>query len=75
MTRRTLGRSAATLATVGAAALAFAATGQADPNGPKAFYFGADPTGIGSVVLVNEGPAGEQPLCRCSARTRSYSCP
>jgi len=57
MTGRTLRRSVATLATVGAAALALAATGQADPNGPQAFYFGADCTGIGSVVLVNTGPS------------------
>ena len=57
MTGRTLRGSVATLATVGAAALAFTATGQADPNGPQAFYFGADCTGIGSVVLVNAGPS------------------
>ena len=35
MTGRTLRRSVATLATVGAAALALAATGQADPNGRR----------------------------------------
>jgi hypothetical protein len=57
MTTRTLRRSAATLVTVGAAAMALTATGQADPNGPQAFYFGADCTGIGSVVLVNAGPS------------------
>ena len=57
MRGRTLSRGTATLATVGAAAMALAATGQADPNGPNAFYFGADCTGIGSVVLVNTGPA------------------
>ena len=57
MTGRTLRRSAATLATVGAAAMALSATGQADPNGPQAFYFGASCTGIGSVVLVNAGPS------------------
>ena len=57
MTGRTLRRSVATLATVGAAAMALTATGQADPNGPQAFYFGADCTGIGSVVLVNTGPS------------------
>ena len=67
MSGRTLRRSAATLATVGAAAMALAATGQADPNGPTAFYFGADCTGIGSVVLANAGPskaAGLQVLGR-----------
>jgi hypothetical protein len=57
MTGRTLRRSTATLATVGAAAMALAGTGQADPNGPQAFYFGADCTGIGSVVLANAGPS------------------
>jgi len=67
MSGRTLRRSAATLATVGAAAMALSATGQADPNGPQAFYFGANCTGIGSVVLVNAGPsraAGLQVLGR-----------
>jgi len=67
MSGRTLRRSAATVASVGAAAMALAATGQADPNGPQAFYFGADCTGIGSVVLVNAGPsraAGLQVLGR-----------
>ena len=57
MSRWTLRRSTATLATAGAAAMALAATGQADPSGQRAFYFGADCSGIGSVVLVNEGPA------------------
>ena len=67
MSGRTLRRSAATLATVGAAAMALSASGQADPNGPQAFYFGANCTGIGSVVLVNAGPshaAGLQVLGR-----------
>ena len=66
---RTLSRGTATLATVGAAALALAATGQADPNGPNAFYFGADCTGIGSVVLVNAGPAHTAALQVLGANT------
>jgi hypothetical protein len=37
--------------------MTLAATGQADPKGPQAFYFGADCTNIGSVVLVNTGPS------------------
>jgi hypothetical protein len=53
----TLRRRAVTLATFGAAAMALAGSGHADPNGPQAFYFGADCTGIGSVVLVNAGPS------------------
>jgi hypothetical protein len=30
---------------------------QADPTGPTAFYFGANCTGIGEVVLTNAGPS------------------
>ena len=29
----------------------------ADPTGPTAFYFGANCTGIGEVVLTNAGPS------------------
>ena len=55
------GRSARRLlvpvVTVAAFALSGAGTGKADPSGPQAFFFGADCTGVGSVILVNAGPS------------------
>jgi len=30
---------------------------RADPTGPTAFYFGANCTGIGEVILTNAGPS------------------
>ena len=41
----------------GLGVIAFAGAGQADPSGPQAFYFSADCTGLGTVLLVNSGPA------------------
>lgn len=46
-----------TAVTVAAFALCAAGTGQADPSGPQAFFFGVDCTGLGSVVLSNAGPS------------------
>jgi hypothetical protein len=57
MTGRRLRTSVAMLATMVAFALMLAGPGQADPTGPTAFYFGANCTGIGDVVLTNAGPS------------------
>ena len=57
MTGRRLRTSVAMLATMVAFALMLAGPGQADPTGPTAFYFGANCTGIGEVVLTNAGPS------------------
>ena len=57
MRGRHLRTSVVTLATMAAFALTLAGTGQADPTGPTAFYFGANCTGIGEVVLTNAGPS------------------
>jgi hypothetical protein len=62
MRGRRLRTSVATLATLAAFALTLAATGQADPTGPTAFYFGANCTGIGEVVLANTGPSNAAAL-------------
>lgn len=39
------------------AALALAGPVNADPSGPTAFYFAANCTGLGDVLLVNAGPS------------------
>lgn len=46
-----------TVAAIAVVALTVAGPGHADPTGPTAFYFGADCTGIGSVLLTNAGPS------------------
>jgi hypothetical protein len=45
------------VAAVGILALTAAGAARADPTGPTAFYFGANCTGIGEVVLTNAGPS------------------
>jgi hypothetical protein len=57
MRGRRLRTSVATLATMVVFASMLATPGQADPTGPTAFYFGANCTGIGEVVLTNAGPS------------------
>jgi hypothetical protein len=52
-----LRRGLAMATVAGAFAAAFAAPSQADPTGPTAFYFQADCTGLGTVLLANAGPA------------------
>jgi hypothetical protein len=52
-----LRRGLAMATVAGAFAVTFAAPSQADPTGPTAFYFSADCTGTGSVLLTNAGPS------------------
>ena len=61
--------SVSTLVAIGALALVLAGSGQADPTGPTAFYFGANCTGIGEVVLANAGPSNAAALQVLGSRT------
>jgi hypothetical protein len=57
MRGRSARRFLVTAVTAAAFALSVAGTGQADPSGPQAFFFGVYCTGLGEVVLSNAGPS------------------